>query len=659
MYVERAMYSLRMSFWTVPRSTFRGTPTSSAAATYIARRTGAVALIVIDVLTRSSGMPCMTVRMSSRVLIATPTRPTSPRAIGLSESYPICVGRSNAMLKPVVPCDRRYRKRRFVSSEVPKPAYCRIVQRRPRYIVAWIPRVNGSSPGSPIRSRYRATSSSGGGATRSIAVPLPVRARATGSRGLLGFAGARRFATGRFPRVLACAMRSAASSEEDPLGIALRPQGAELPLRRPLRHPHPRRDPQVPRHVPPDLVDGDAGVRGLEEHLLRLRVEAVQAEVRDHRGRAAPRQARTLPAPRAVEVSRGREIVESLDELPSVLLEHDHRALRQAPDVIRAPAPGETDLRAPVVPDHGRVQVPVLVDLSAPDEADVDEARLQEEAEHLQQATEHEAPWDEARVADRERRALRARVDDAALEHHHTPRGRRRFREHPAEHRQPGADERDLPVPDLPRGADRHELRPRVALHGGGGRRVSSHSSPAHSGSASPGASRAGGPRASAGMRRGRRGRTPIRPPTSASPRGSRSAPRSPSGTPRRRRSIPGPGTDAPRRGPGRSRRRGSRGRGCGSGPCGSSHSGRSPPRSRGSASPRACPTGRPPSGPRPACSRRYRSAGRGSRSRPRGTRGGARPSRRSRTGRPPRAPSDGGTTRRSGGRTRGSTGSA
>ena len=30
------------------------------------------------------------------------------------------------------------------------PAYCRIVHGRPRYIVGWMPRVNGNSPGSPM-----------------------------------------------------------------------------------------------------------------------------------------------------------------------------------------------------------------------------------------------------------------------------------------------------------------------------------------------------------------------------------------------------------------------------------------------------------------------------------------------------------------------------
>ena len=46
----------------------------------------AVALMVIEVETRSSGMPSSSVSMSSRLSMATPTRPTSPAASGSSES---------------------------------------------------------------------------------------------------------------------------------------------------------------------------------------------------------------------------------------------------------------------------------------------------------------------------------------------------------------------------------------------------------------------------------------------------------------------------------------------------------------------------------------------------------------------------------------------
>src|SRR6266571_3060055 len=59
--------------------------------------------MVIEVETFPRSMPWKSRSMSSTVSIATPTRPTSPRARGLSESWPICVGRSNAVERPVCP----------------------------------------------------------------------------------------------------------------------------------------------------------------------------------------------------------------------------------------------------------------------------------------------------------------------------------------------------------------------------------------------------------------------------------------------------------------------------------------------------------------------------------------------------------------------------
>jgi len=86
MWVPRAMYSLRMSFWTVPPIADQGTPCSSATVRYMDSRIEAVELIVIEVVTRSSGIPSNRVLMSSMLSIATPTRPTSPRAGAASES---------------------------------------------------------------------------------------------------------------------------------------------------------------------------------------------------------------------------------------------------------------------------------------------------------------------------------------------------------------------------------------------------------------------------------------------------------------------------------------------------------------------------------------------------------------------------------------------
>ena len=53
---------------------------------YIATRIGAGALIVIEVEIPSSGISSNSVSMSARLSIATPTCPTSPAAIGWSES---------------------------------------------------------------------------------------------------------------------------------------------------------------------------------------------------------------------------------------------------------------------------------------------------------------------------------------------------------------------------------------------------------------------------------------------------------------------------------------------------------------------------------------------------------------------------------------------
>ena len=57
----------------------------------------------------------------------------SPAAMLLA--FYLCVGRSNATDRPVWPAARRWRKRALVSPAVPNPAYWRIVQSLPRYIV--------------------------------------------------------------------------------------------------------------------------------------------------------------------------------------------------------------------------------------------------------------------------------------------------------------------------------------------------------------------------------------------------------------------------------------------------------------------------------------------------------------------------------------------
>ena len=63
----------------VPLSEVRSTPCSSPTTMYIASSVAAGALIVIEVVTWSSGMPSKTRWRSSTVSMATPTRPTVAR----------------------------------------------------------------------------------------------------------------------------------------------------------------------------------------------------------------------------------------------------------------------------------------------------------------------------------------------------------------------------------------------------------------------------------------------------------------------------------------------------------------------------------------------------------------------------------------------------
>ncbi len=65
------------------------------------------ALIVIETVTRSSGMPSNSVSMSSTVSSATPSTPTSPNERSWSESRPIRLGISNAVESPVWPWSKR------------------------------------------------------------------------------------------------------------------------------------------------------------------------------------------------------------------------------------------------------------------------------------------------------------------------------------------------------------------------------------------------------------------------------------------------------------------------------------------------------------------------------------------------------------------------
>ena len=81
-----AMNSFNMSFWSVPRSLSQLTPFFSAMTRYIAKTMLALQLTVIEVVTRSRSIPPKSISISSSDDTETPSLPTSPRAMELSQS---------------------------------------------------------------------------------------------------------------------------------------------------------------------------------------------------------------------------------------------------------------------------------------------------------------------------------------------------------------------------------------------------------------------------------------------------------------------------------------------------------------------------------------------------------------------------------------------
>jgi hypothetical protein len=152
MYVPRATYSLRMSFWIVPRSLSPEMPCSSATAMYIASSVEAVELMVIDVEILSSGSPRSSTRMSSIESMATPTLPTSPCASGMIGVAPHLRRQIEGDGEARLPLLEQVVVARVGGLGRAEAAYWRIVHRRPRYMFGCTPRVKGGSPGKP-RSR--------------------------------------------------------------------------------------------------------------------------------------------------------------------------------------------------------------------------------------------------------------------------------------------------------------------------------------------------------------------------------------------------------------------------------------------------------------------------------------------------------------------------
>ena len=101
-----AMYSLKMSVWSVPSSVDRSAPCRSAATRYMQKTGTAGPEMVIEVVTPARSMPSNSTSMSAAESTATPQWPTSPSDCGSSESRPISVGMSKATERPPPPAPR-------------------------------------------------------------------------------------------------------------------------------------------------------------------------------------------------------------------------------------------------------------------------------------------------------------------------------------------------------------------------------------------------------------------------------------------------------------------------------------------------------------------------------------------------------------------------
>ena len=152
MYVPRATYSLRMSFCRVPESAVQPSSlTPARPPRYSASRTMAVALMVIEVDTRSSGMPSN----SSRHVLDRVDGDADPPDFTGRQRVVRVVADLRRQVEGDAEAHHALREQVAIAcgstrAAVAKPAYCRIVQGRPRYMVGWMPRVNGNSPGKPI-----------------------------------------------------------------------------------------------------------------------------------------------------------------------------------------------------------------------------------------------------------------------------------------------------------------------------------------------------------------------------------------------------------------------------------------------------------------------------------------------------------------------------
>jgi hypothetical protein len=125
--------------------------------------------------------------------------------------------------------------------------------------------------------------------------------------------------------------------------------------------------------------------------------------------------------------------------------------------ISRPAGAGQARLRVVVVADHGRVDVAEPVDLGGAQEAHVDAAALEIQAEQVPHARNGRRPRDDRRVADRQRQAGRLGAEDAGLVDQLHLRGHRSLGQVDGDVGEAHPDEADALPGQLPgRGHDHH-----------------------------------------------------------------------------------------------------------------------------------------------------------------------------------------------------------
>src|SRR5512140_1203062 len=158
------------------------------------------------------------------------------------------------------------------------------------------------------------------------------------------------------------------SPDDEPDGVDLLTQHAELVVRRRRNLADLRRKQGAERHILDDLFDRKSPEDRQEGHLPGLLVEPEQRLRGDHAmGARTAGQPRLLSGPRTVEVPGGSEEVDLRDEPAPLVLDDDDRLPAMRGHLVPSPAPGEPALRLRErSAEGGRVDVSVRVDLQGP-----------------------------------------------------------------------------------------------------------------------------------------------------------------------------------------------------------------------------------------------------------------------------------------------------